>query len=91
MRQVFQVGEEVILQSLTYPELNGECVVLSVVENDDNLAWKDGKLVDVGTHYMYKTSVGSNYWSEIALRKKHEPSDDSFSQLMDKLKIGETV
>lgn len=93
MRALFSMGEEVLLQSKSCPELNGECIILEVRESKSTYGMHLGKIVDLGTPYGYKTTIPcpTEYWSEVALRKKHKPSEDSYQKLMDKLKIGETV
>jgi len=82
---LFSVGEAVILQSKSYPELNGECVVIYVdVE----------RRVNDGTFQIgYKTTIptpDSVCWAESALRKKQEPGDD-YDTIMDRIKRGDVV
>jgi hypothetical protein len=90
----FNIGEEVVLQSDTYPELNGECTVLSVSDKVHFGYWCHGSWKNSSPCHSYTTSIKSPYdgwWAEIALKKKPKPSKDSFSQMMDKLKLGVPV
>lgn len=81
-RPLFSVGEEVLLQSVRYPELNGECTVLDVRNSTDNKT------------FGYKLTIAApeptnGWWIQSALRKKHKPSDHSFDSLMADLKSKE--
>jgi hypothetical protein len=87
MNPLFSVGEVVILQSVSRPELNGECTVLERVA--------PGQMAKCGLinnlhGYGYKTTIknisDSIHWAESALRKKHQPGEQSFTQLMQTLK-----
>jgi len=71
----FSVGEEVLLVSEDFPELNGETVVLEVIEPDDDRdTW--------GYELAVDADYSDSYWYEIALRKKHYPSSFTFEQLI---------
>lgn len=86
----FKIGEEVILQSNNYPELNGLCTVLSVSPFDGLTRGRNGTYVK-GEAFSYLTTIecpSGLQWNQIALRKKPKLSDDDFSSLMDKLKTG---
>lgn len=90
-RPLFEVGEEVILQSKSFPQYNGETTVVSV-EYRSGLCVTTGKLLS--PNYLYTLGVKSvevDVWDESALRKKHPPSEHSFTELMEKLKSGEKI
>ena len=87
----FNVGETVILQSVDDPHLSGEhaiehCLAIGAHANP----YKDGFTVTITESYGYKlfgidhgdTISGSGYYRQSALRKKHKPSDESFSEIM---------
>lgn len=95
-KPLFEVGEEVILQSKVRPELNGEATVLGVY-TDTLLAKKrlnelnppDVNFIGELTGARYEltiTNIRSTgviaFWAESALRKKHKPSDKSFGELI---------
>lgn len=79
MRPKFEVGEEVILQSIDFPECNGEYSVQEVSYFDA-----------VGFCYRldldHKVVGRLDLWVESSLRKKHKPSRMSFDDLMSSLK-----
>ena len=92
MNPYFSVGEEVILQSKDEPQLNGEYVVEAVFDEGETASTSPGKTwVNVnGYGYFlegeYHTHPDSDcprvLWTESALRKKHKPSTDSFTEMM---------
>lgn len=75
MTPKFSVGEVVILQSKEAPQCNGECTVLEV------------ECFGSWTGYVTTTPPPEGrdkaaLWCESALRKKHQPGDMSFTELM---------
>jgi len=81
MEQYFEVGEDVILESKLNPHLNGECVVTEVSTKPSTCA-STGERFECRPHY--KLTVDNplaSWWSQSALRKKHE-GGDSFESLM---------
>lgn len=98
MRPKFEVGEEVILQSRTHPQANGEYVVGSVFKLD--LEEKIATDIETGKRWTFKSLDGTYSYDvgnilngpqmtmveEIELRKKHKPSRMSFDNLMSSLK-----
>lgn len=103
MRALFEVGEEVILCSKTFPELNGEAVVLMLVKagaakfNCPHCGRDlSSKRVKGKTYYLSIPSKNEDYgccapWAESALRKKHKGSDFSFNQIMSEIKSTEKI
>lgn len=81
MRPKFEVGEVVLLRSLTRPEINGECTVLEVLYREDGYI---GHVTGEVSHFAYRTTTYSEHggWIESALRKKHQPGEMSFDSLM---------
>lgn len=100
-KSYFHVGEEVILQSVDRPDLNGEYTVRQVlVGRETYICRATGKKVRTypeGFYYILEEVIPLTHdgfeinWDESALRKKHKPSDDSFEQMMNKLKEKEHV
>jgi hypothetical protein len=87
MNPLFSVGEVVILQSDAFPSLNCECTVLEIVPPG---GYSLCGLLNTQKKTGYKTEVisprGSQWWAESALRKKHQPGEHSFTDLMASLK-----
>lgn len=90
-RPLFSVGEEVILQSVDYPEFNGEYIVETAFLPRTNKQVVDGCAytnAHIGYFLMglYHEKGGQkgvrSSWRQSALRKKHKPSTKSFSELM---------
>jgi len=95
---LYQVGEEVILNSVNNPEYNGEYFIVKVVKKGDmyicrltgHNVYPDGKyglysyILNV-PHPHPKENCEIN-WAERSLRKKHKPSEfGSYEQLMKNL------
>lgn len=83
MRPKFAVGEVVILQSVNFPECNGEYTVVSL---------RVGKWPSEGeSPYSYLLDIDHNvegwgdHWREDSLRKKHTPGEMNFTDLMHSL------
>lgn len=99
----FFPGEVVILQSVKYPEFNGEHIVRRIMKDGDEYKCRhSGKtlvnrtsspilyiLEDILTAKSEKGSIVEIGWKESALRKKHIPGEMSFTELMSKLTIKE--
>jgi len=94
----FEVGEEVILQSNMFPNLNGNAFVLKKIKPKAIYTClhcgKTNGLKDIGmSGYMLNIPVSNDCctaWGESALRKKHKPGE-SFEFLMQSIKSGEGV
>jgi hypothetical protein len=95
MNPKFSVGEVVILQSVNRPDLNGEYSVLIVV--NEKMAYEcpitGKKIINGGDCVGYVLDDGALdetdtccQWKESALRKKHQPGEQSFTDLMASLK-----
>jgi len=101
MTPKFSVGEVVILQSVSCPQWNGEYSVLMVIpygtsyecpffgtscDNDDSYGYgyilDDPRLHDV-VHGL-QCSIS---WAEHALRKKHQPGELSYTELLESLTV----
>ena len=83
----FKVGEGVILQSVCYPELNGDCVITSIDPVKRDTTFHDGTSKYTGSKGYYTTipcPLGAS-WDETALRKKHKPSTKSLSTIIEEL------
>lgn len=81
----FQVGEEVILLSHYEPHFNGDRVIMDMWYMDFS---EDGEEEDLVWGYELVGLEG--YWRENTLRKKYQPSTESFTELMNSIKIGIT-
>ena len=101
-RPLFSVGEEVILVSENLPQFNGEYVVTVIVcQGETHKCRHTGKTIRYLGKYNYygyildRICVGEerlteSIWAERALRKKYPPSEFTFDELMNNLKL-ETV
>jgi len=87
----FQVGEEVILVSRLWPELNGDHVIEHRLTTGLwSNRYKPDSMVDITSPAAYKlvgldpgvTIEGSGYFGQPSLRKKHKPSTESFHELI---------
>ena len=101
----FKVGERVMIFSESYPELNGEDEIYEVVhefaETVDRVTGKTVSCAFTKSKFAYKlkhtrlshvNDDGSEYegvWAQSALRKIHEPSTESFEELMKSLTVCE--
>ena len=98
----FNVGEEVVLVSETYPEYTGEYVVEEVITGQEYLLLSPWlfkpnspyyyKLKDLNIELVFTdnnpTEITMNYAREAFLRKKHKTSEfGSFTNLMNNLKL----
>lgn len=93
----FKVGEVVILQSKTFPELNGEYVVAVIREDGKKFLdrvtgeliechFKLGQFGYVLDGCQLQPNQQEYMWTEHALRKKHERGEMDFTALMDWMK-----
>lgn len=96
MKPKFEVGEVVILQSITHPHYNGEYTVEAVIPTKGT--YKCRLTNDKFTHshkgYAYLLDSPLKVKAELpfesavdepALRKKHQPGEMSFTNLMSQL------
>lgn len=102
-RPKFGVGEEVILQSKKYPDLNGEYSIYRVLyPKDEYICRISGVVVKRSVEsetfvYLLDKPLCSDRTDiealvrESSLRKKHKPAEMSFSALMQSLTIPEGV
>ncbi len=78
----FKIGEEVILQSVESPHMNGECIVLDI-----DTDFEDGIPGYRLTIPCNKDEEGLDMlWDESAIKKKYKGSEFSFESLMENLK-----
>lgn len=86
MKQLYEVGETVLIKNS-----NVECVVEEVSFEETEITGQPG----LHTGFYYKVGVvgpnGNDKWTQASLRKKHEPSQQSFKDLMTTLKSPQKV
>lgn len=85
-RNLFEVGEIVILESENYPELNGEYPVVGVYFEGLALLASGGFEKDTFVYELHGVSSDIEAWVESALRKKYKPSSEDFRSMMNTLK-----
>ena len=90
----FEVGEEVILVSENEPQFNGDYIVAGVFDQEERAEHirKRGFISNkTGGEFGYDLGFVINvdkqgfeeiFWAQSALRKKHKPSTDSFTEMM---------
>lgn len=100
MRQLFEIGEQVIRQATTYTDWNGEYKIIGVISAEEMKKLHPFMKVIDGWYYELEgfnvlTPRGSvaNHTFEGYLRKKHKPSELSFTELITNLstKIQERI
>lgn len=81
-KPLFEIGETVIIYSEKCPQRNGENLCIFSIEDfvgEDRL----------GRHYegfIYSfEGLPDEWWTEPTLRKKHQPSEMNFNELMSSL------
>ena len=95
-KPLFEVGEEVILQNIKYPECNGEYRVEVIRTNGETYTdRKSGRTLQAmfkHGEYGYSLCIArtdergsEEVWAEKALRKKYDGSEFSFNELMNVL------
>lgn len=97
MRPKFEVGEVVILQSRTRPDCSGEFIVVQVNQYPCGTRFEfeeswyrhpDDIEISYFLNDPFKSSHDSNAkacWAESSLRKKHQPGELNFRELMSSL------
>lgn len=83
-RNLFKIGEVVIVQSVTMPEENGEYLVVDFYWHEIGSCYATGELLPPG--FAYKLDSSHIEWDESALRKKYPPADESFKDMMQNIK-----
>ena len=97
MKQLYEIGEKVALQSETLPEHNGEYYIEAIIEaNEDFECRLTGQIIytNEGHAYILDTPLVDliecdgveALWLESSLRKIHEAGDMSYEELMNSLK-----
>lgn len=85
-RPLFSVGEEVILQAVNFTDFNGEHIIADYTFDTEVLTYDNLRY----TGYSYKFEGVDTWFVEYVIKKKHKPSEFTFDQLMNSLKL-ETV
>jgi hypothetical protein len=88
MMSYFKVGEECILQSKSLPHLNGGCTVIEVLGRETRRTYSAIDKYHFTYNHSYVLSIKNpnHYsWCESALRKKHKPSTESLSTVIEEL------
>jgi hypothetical protein len=78
----FKVDEEVIIQGKLFTKFNGMEAMVTYVSRFPS------ELESGYYGYAYKTNLDTNpllYWHEGSLRKKHKPSTESLSTIIEEL------
>lgn len=98
MNAKFSVGEVVILQSKSMPQYNGEYIIDKIIlPKEPHVCRISGIILedcDEMVGYIFSEALldliekdgGETIWSESALRKRQEPGELSYTQLMQSLR-----
>lgn len=98
MNAKFSEGEVVILQSVNYPEYSGEYEIFKILGQGEE--WEDRidseviLVCDDYIGYIFTTPLpskdqdhsGECLWAESSLRKRQEPSELSYTEIMQTLR-----
>lgn len=84
----FKVDEVVIIHTPRLQVHGTETVVVDAYWSDNTPSITTGEIMPAGWFYKTETEsdVGSPIYMEMNLRKKHEPSELSFKELMTSIK-----
>lgn len=97
MRPKFEVGEVVILQSASRPDCKGEFTVIQINHypprelfffEDKPFRHSEGCYISYFLDDDFESVIvvgGKSCWNESALRKKHQPGELNFRELMSSL------
>ena len=81
----FAVGEVVILQSKTAPELNGEYQILRIVGHGEKVLIDGVQRTTDSRQFGYGLGVigpeGHGFWCESSLKKRHQPGEYTWEGL----------
>lgn len=100
MKPKYQIGEEVLVQSETTPQINGDAVIKDIFLKGQTKGINGTQLSRPVTQLCYdigiRNYIGQGMLSlilpwERELRKKHKPSDKSFNQIMSDCGVKSTV
>lgn len=97
MNAKFSVGELIVLQSKSMPQYNGEYTVEGIIKKDERHICRLTKRILVQSDdfgYVLSTPLFDlinndgyeTFWAESALRKRQEPGELSYAQLMQSLR-----
>lgn len=94
---LFAVGEVVIAVPKAYPEAHGEYPVMEILDPSDAAAEFPTFVISNQIYYRLDGFMVHGDWNgdmcniagESSLRKKHQPGEQSFSELMSNLKMGQ--
>lgn len=98
MNAKFSEGEVVILQSVTMPQYNGEYIIDKIIHpSEPHICRISGIILENCEEimgYVFTEALldlvandgGETIWAEIALRKRQEPSELSYTELMQTLR-----
>lgn len=96
MNPKFSVGELIVLQSRSLPQYNSEYTVEAILQKGELFTCRLTntllRQIDGGNAYVLSTPLASpdtdheTFWAESALRKRQEPGELSYTQLMQSLR-----
>lgn len=97
MNAKFSVGELIVLQSKSMPQYNGEYTVEGIIKKDESHTCRLTQRILIESDdfgYILSTPLvdlisdngSETFWAESALRKRQEPSELSYTELMQSLR-----
>ncbi len=83
----FQVGEEVILQSKHFPQVNGDYIIEDLEWMENHVSSATGEKLP--SMFVYSLINCDGQWAEFVLKKKYPPSSQGFNELISSVKQNE--
>ena len=80
----FQIGEEVILQSIDHPSDNGIYYIENICFKENPIRYTT--LEDLPASFAYELVGIEGWWGEKIIKKIHKPSQCSFENLLNEIK-----
>lgn len=88
-QSLFQIGEDVILQSHDYPTENGVHTIEQVRFIEKPL--RDTTFEELPPSFGYKFIGVEGWWNEKVIKKIHKPSQFSFDKLISEIKCPSNI
>lgn len=88
-QSLFQIGEDIILQSQDYPAENGTQSIEQIRFMENPI--RDTTFEELPPSFGYKLLGIEGWWSEKSIKKIHKSSQFSFDQLISEIKCPSNI
>lgn len=88
-QSLFQIGEDVVLQSQDYPNENGIQSIEQIRFMENPI--RDTTFEELPPSFGYKLLGIEGWWNEKSIKKIHKPSQFSFDQLISEIKCPSNI